>query len=126
MIHIPLTIISYTDSTFTNPHELVSDNPPVVYNQHYSHLGLVMDGLESKRHLNVQYEDGMISRLSNRTNTLILRLDKPSLVHQIIFDTSFFTSNHVNMVYETTFIYGMRHIRFIPFLYKGILLKFGH
>ena len=99
-----LTLLSYTDSDFTNPHDIANPAAPVDYRGNFSHLGVKMEGLESKRHLNLQakhYATGVrFCRSTSIHNTVELRLERPFLVKELIFDTSFFTGNQVKTAHQ--------------------------
>lgn len=49
---IVMTVVSYTDSSFTRVHDLVSLEEKKDYRGTFTHMGVRMEGLESRRHLN--------------------------------------------------------------------------
>jgi hypothetical protein len=51
---VPLTLLTYTDSAFTNAHDVVSGEPNKDGRGTFSHVGVRMEGLESRRHLNFE------------------------------------------------------------------------
>jgi allantoicase len=52
MQKIPLFVVSYTDSGFTRVHDVVSLEEKKDHRGTFSHVGVRMEGLESRRHLN--------------------------------------------------------------------------
>ena len=72
MNSIPLEILSYTDSQFTNVHTLVSNSDAIDGRGTFTHMGVKMDGLESARHLNFRCDDGSFIR-SHVFNHVMLR-----------------------------------------------------
>ena len=50
MTKIGAFIVSYTDSGFTNPHELLSSKPPTDQSERFTHMGACYSGLETCRH----------------------------------------------------------------------------
>lgn len=70
---LPLTLVSYTDSAFTNAHDVVSPEPKIDGRGTFSHVGVRMEGLESRRHLNFKVIPPPLARLSPLTTTPRLR-----------------------------------------------------
>lgn len=107
---IPLEVLSYSDSLFTNPHDLVSSAPVNDGRGTFTHLGVKMEGLESARHLNFKALNGANGVVFNRdnavTNEVRLRVkdSKVASVSEIEFDTAFYTRNNVNYVFTVTFV----------------------
>eukprot|EP01126_Amoeba_proteus_P060853 TRINITY_DN80_c0_g3_i9.p1 TRINITY_DN80_c0_g3~~TRINITY_DN80_c0_g3_i9.p1 ORF type:complete len:229 (-),score=27.39 TRINITY_DN80_c0_g3_i9:665-1351(-) len=106
------TVVCYVDSSFTLPHDVVSTGPKVDGRGTTSHLGIAMQGLESRRHLNFSQRGEVFTRKFVGANSAELKVgvvgDQSSCnrasISQIIFDTSFFTRNNVYMVYRVTFM----------------------
>jgi allantoicase len=108
-------LISYSESGFTDPHDLVSPLPAQDGRGQFTHLGVKMEGLESRRHLN--FNNGTTSDPSGTrvefwfdqrpdhplsANVVVLRTKggKPALIKQLEFDTSYYTRNNVRLVHS--------------------------
>jgi allantoicase len=111
-----MTVVSYTDSSFTRVHDLVSLDEKKDHRGTFSHMGVRMEGLESRRHLNFKFQKtedatgGVMTRDISHKNVVILQVgesggDTPTraLISKLSFDTAFYTKNNVRTIYSATF-----------------------
>lgn len=114
---ISLELCSYTDSMFTNAHDLVDPAPVHDGRGTFTHLGVRMEGLESGRHFNFCAQpmaggsNFEFCRDPVKKNVIVMRVvdvgtHQPSraVVKQVEFDTKFFTRNNVRFVYSLRFL----------------------
>eukprot|EP01127_Copromyxa_protea_P010947 TRINITY_DN271_c0_g2_i1.p1 TRINITY_DN271_c0_g2~~TRINITY_DN271_c0_g2_i1.p1 ORF type:complete len:348 (-),score=49.32 TRINITY_DN271_c0_g2_i1:191-1234(-) len=114
---LPLTLVSYTDSAFTNAHDLVSPDPVEDGRGTFSHVGVRMQGLESQRHLNFRVDDRKEEgtfftrdrKIVNRVEIVVGKVGDATTPNRAIvtgleLDTAFFTRNNVSTIYKITFI----------------------
>lgn len=104
-----LELLSYTDSLFTNPHDIVSHSLPLDGRGTFSHVGVRMQGLESRRHLNFRCMDasrGAFVRDASIRNDLHLRVcgGQVAVMDGMEINTAFFTHNNVAIVYSIEFL----------------------
>jgi allantoicase len=100
MAQIPLDVISYDDSGFTNAHDVVSFAPVQDGRGTFTHLGVRMEGLESARHLNFSATATAFRRDANISNRIVLRVrGGKARVEAIELDTRFYTRNHTRDIY---------------------------
>ncbi|MFT5561743.1 MAG: allantoicase [Candidatus Azotimanducaceae bacterium] len=93
-------LINYTDSSFTNPHEVVLPDEPQECTGNFTHMGAKYWGFESERHCAIS------TRAGNRGfhfdhdafNSLVIGLTQRSLVREIRISTKWFTGNQVPCV----------------------------
>lgn len=93
-------LMAYSDSSFTNPHEVVlPDDPPDCTDQ-FTHMGKKYWGLETKRHCanRVDLEGEAYSFDHDAHNWFNIGLKKRSVVDCITISTKWFTGNQVPAV----------------------------
>jgi len=115
-VDLTLTVESYTDSLFTLPHDLVSHEAVIDGRGTFSHLGVKMEGLESKRHLNFKAAESegqvIFSRDPTVTNVLKIVVGIPGdasvpnrvVVESYQLNTQFYTRNNVKTIYKLVLI----------------------
>jgi len=115
---VVMTVVSYTDSSFTRVHDLVSLDEKQDHRGTFSHQGVRMEGLESRRHLNFKFQKtdegtgGVLTRDINYKNVVILQVGESGsaavpnrvLISKLSFDTAFFTRNNVRSIYSAVFL----------------------
>ena len=92
-------LISYSDSSFSNPHQVVSCDPPQFGPKAFTFVGKEMDGLESKRHRAISPADKRGAQEfeydPSACNWFVIGLKQRSLVREIRVSTRWFTGNQV-------------------------------
>lgn len=93
-------LISYSDSSFTNPHEVALPQQPENRAGRFTHMGAQYWGFETKRHdawtVNPESETLTFSPMTH--HELVLGLKQPAVVDQIDISTRWFTGNQVPAV----------------------------
>ena len=90
-------LIEYSDSSFTNPHEVALAVAPPDRKGQFTHMGAQYWGFETGRHIGTKIKAD-VQQFNFRPNAghfLCLGLKSRSLVTQIDIDTRWFTGNHV-------------------------------
>ena len=97
---IPSFILSYSDSGFTNPHEMVLPDDPHDCRGDYTHMGAKYWGLETERHVatNVLWDEAALTYDHNQHHTVDLAFTKRAIIHEVCFSTKWFTGNQVRSV----------------------------
>lgn len=90
-------LIEYSDSSFTNPHEVAQGITPPDRQGQFTHMGAQYWGFETDRHIGTEiYPTQQHFRFRpNKGHFLCLGLKTRSVVTQIDIDTRWFTGNHV-------------------------------
>eukprot|EP00026_Physarum_polycephalum_P010411 Phypoly_transcript_10574.p1 GENE.Phypoly_transcript_10574~~Phypoly_transcript_10574.p1 ORF type:complete len:364 (-),score=66.37 Phypoly_transcript_10574:66-1157(-) len=112
IIELGQELVSYDNSLFTNAHDLVSPAPVHDGRGTFSHLGVMMEGLESSRHWNFKHTkntDGSLSffrdeNVVNNVETILRQPSTRALVHRLVFDTSFYTNNPTKDIYSVVLV----------------------
>ena len=93
-------LISYSDSSFTNPHEVALPQQPENRAGQFTHMGAQYWGFETKRHdAWTLHPDGETLTFSpTAQHELVLGLKQPAIVDQIDISTHWFTGNQVPAV----------------------------
>jgi allantoicase len=94
---IPAFLISYTDSSFTNPHEVLRADEPENRKGTFTHMGARFWGFESKRH-KATTMDAKAQRFTfdhDAHDTLVIGFDPPAKISSITVSTRWFTGNQV-------------------------------
>lgn len=97
---LPAFLVNYTDSSFTNPHEVALPDEPLECAGNFTHMGAKYWGFESARHC------AITSRSENRGfrfdhdafNSITIGLTHRDLVREIRISTRWFTGNQVPCV----------------------------
>ena len=90
-------LLEYSDSAFTNPHEVVSYTEPENRQGRFTHMGAQYWGFETSRHVGTQFlEDGQGFIFDpNESHFFKLGLLQTSEVSRITVSTAWFTGNQV-------------------------------
>ena len=93
-------LLSYSDSSFTNPHRVALPDPPVFDPDAYTFVGKEMDGLESKRHCAIEVLEDEPAFIFDpgRCNWFRLGLEQRAEISRIDVNTQWFTGNQVQNV----------------------------
>eukprot|EP01090_Pellita_catalonica_P007185 TRINITY_DN17797_c0_g1_i1.p1 TRINITY_DN17797_c0_g1~~TRINITY_DN17797_c0_g1_i1.p1 ORF type:complete len:378 (-),score=63.26 TRINITY_DN17797_c0_g1_i1:67-1200(-) len=106
---IEMLLVNYTDSGFTNAHECFTHVEPTDRRGTFSHVGVCMDGLESRRHLNFSADENnsrpVFKRDFKTRNAVELKITGPKntdrfKITRIILNTAYFTKNQTKFVYN--------------------------
>ena len=94
---LPIFLMRYSDSGFTNPHELVKTDTPADRSERFSHMGAMFWGFESARHRATKIDKDAKKLFYNdqSENWMVLGLKLESLVSRIEVSTKYFTGNQV-------------------------------
>ena len=97
---IPAFIIAYSNSDFTNPHELVLPDEPADCRADYTHMGVKYTGLETCRHANtfLHAEEQYFEYHHNKYNWVHIGLKERATIEEIKISTKYFTGNQVREV----------------------------
>jgi allantoicase len=97
---LPAFLITYTDSSFTNPHEVVLPDEPPECAGNFTHMGAKYWGFESERHRAIasRGENQGFRFDHDAFNSFIIGLTHRSLVREIKISTKWFTGNQVPCV----------------------------
>lgn len=97
MERLPAFVIAYSDSSFTNPHEVVLPDEPPDSSGEFTHMGARYWGFETARHRATSLrEDSDAFRFDDTSyHWLHLGLDAPGTVDTITVSTRWFTGNQV-------------------------------
>lgn len=134
-----MSVVSYTDSGFTRAHDVVSLEEKKDHRGTFSHVGVRMEGLESRRHLNFKFQKqsdvalgagGLCVRDAGIRNELVLMVGEAgvpganrALISKIALDTAFFTRNNVRTCYSVVFIDELTDKTQQHLVAENILLK---
>ena len=97
---LPAYVIRYSDSSFTNPHEVVRPDEPEDRRGRFTHMGAMFWGFETRRHRGhaVQTERATIRFDHDAEHLLHIGLVSPARVDEIRISTRWFTGNQVRAV----------------------------
>ena len=97
---LPALLIEYSDSAFTNPHEVVLPDEPKHYSGVFTHMGARFGGLETRRHraTTVNAEQQALEYDHNAHNWFQIQLKERAEISLIKISTKWFTGNHVRAV----------------------------
>lgn len=100
MKNIPAFLIAYSDSDFTNPHELVLQDEPKDCREYFTHMGVKYTGLETSRHLNTHVNQAQKRHeyYHDQNNWAKIGLKERALIKEIKVSTLFFTGNQVRAI----------------------------
>ena len=94
---IPAFVIGYSDSGFTNPHEMVLPEEPRDCRGDFTHMGAKYWGLETARHraTKVDPEAEQLHYDHGASNWVTIGLKQRAIIRQINCSTRWFTGNQV-------------------------------
>lgn len=95
---LPGFLIEYSDSSFTNPHEVVLPDEPLECTGNFTHMGAKYWGFETDRHLALTPVAGGFRYDSSACHHFVIGLDQRSVVEEIRVSTKWFTGNQVPFV----------------------------
>lgn len=97
---LPAFVIGYSDSSFTNPHEVVLPDEPEDRRGRFTHMGAMFWGFETRRHRGhvVHPERAAIRFDHGAEHVLHIGLQAPARVDAIAISTRWFTGNQVRAV----------------------------
>jgi allantoicase len=97
---IPAFLMSYSNSDFTNPHEVVLPDVPEGRQGTFSHMGVKYWGFETSRHraTEINPEDACLEYDSDAYNWFIMGFEGRSKIEKISISTKWFTGNQVQEV----------------------------
>lgn len=95
--YLPTFVISYSDSSFTNPHQVVLPDDPPDCTGDFTHMGAKYWGFETSRHKATQLSDAENSFRydHNAYHWIRIGLKQLSVVEKVTVSTKWFTGNQV-------------------------------
>jgi len=108
---LPAFLIGYSDSDFTDPHEVVLPDPAPDCRTQFTHMGARYSGFETSRHKATTCLENGFGYDHDAHNWLLIGLKERSEIHQLRISTQWFTGNQVRAVsvYLTDELTGSRH-----------------
>lgn len=99
-MRLPCFVIGYTDSSFTNPHEVVRPDEPPDCRGQFTHMGARFWGFETGRHRGhrVDATRGVVRFDHDAHHVLHIGLQAPATVEEVRISTRWFTGNQVRAV----------------------------
>lgn len=91
-------LIDYSDSSFTNPHEVVRPDDPAECTGRFTHMGAMYWGFETERHRAITIEGQGFIFDHNAFHHFTIGLMNQSQVSEIRVSTKWFTGNQVPVV----------------------------
>ena len=98
MDFLPAFLIEYSDSSFTNPHEVVLPDEPAECTGNFTHMGAKYWGFETSRHMPYARTDSGFRFNHHSTHEFLIGLTHQSTVEEIHVSTKWFTGNQVPFV----------------------------
>ncbi len=97
---LPAFLISYSDSSFTNPHEVVLPDEPPECTGSFTHMGAKYWGFETSRHRAMSVVEGEAAFQFNHDacHWFEIGLSAPARVERLTVSTRWFTGNQVPAV----------------------------
>ncbi len=97
---VPAFVIAYSDSDFTNPHEMVLPDEPQECTGNFTHMGAKYWGLETGRHCatTVSADDHAFQYNHQAHNWITVQLKTRTVVTQVKVSTKWFTGNQVRAI----------------------------
>ena len=95
---LPAFLISYSDSSFTNPHEVVLPDAPKDCTGDFTHMGAKYWGVESKRHKATTVMDNALAYSHDAHNWFLIGLKDRAEVDRITISTKWYTGNQARAV----------------------------
>jgi len=95
--YLPCVLSSYTDSSFTNPHQVVLPDEPLDFSGRFTHMGAQYWGVETDRHQAFVTDEAEACFFfdPDSHHELFIELTAPSLVREIRISTRWYIGNHV-------------------------------
>ena len=102
---LPAYVMAYSDSSFTNPHEVASPEDPPDCAGNFTHMGAKYWGFETARHkaTTVKTDHPGFHFDHSAHHWLKLGLKTPAMVHEIKVSTRWFTGNQVPAISITLY-----------------------
>lgn len=99
-VALPAFLIAYSDSDFTNPHEVVLPDEPKDNRGQFTHMGAKYWGYESKRHKATRVLPGgkALAYDHNAHNWLVIGLKRRAQIQTISVSTKWYTGNQVRAI----------------------------
>lgn len=95
---IPAFVLAYSDSGFTNPHEVVQPDDAQDCAGNFTHMGAKYSGIETKRHIATRVAGDCLEYHHENCNWLRIALKERSEITQLKVSTKWFTGNQVRAV----------------------------
>ena len=97
---IPAFIIAYSNSDFTNPHEVVLESDPLDCTQDFTHMGVKYWGLETRRHkaCGVNSTKKSIQYNHHSHHWIKIGFQKRAIIAELSVSTRWFTGNQVRAI----------------------------
>lgn len=97
---LPAFLIAYSDSDFTNPHEVVLPDEPKDNRGQFTHMGAKYWGYESKRHkaTRVLPSGNALSYDHNAHNWMVIGLKNRAEIKSVTVSTKWYTGNQVRAI----------------------------
>ena len=95
---IPAFVLSYSNSDFTNPHEVVWPEEPADCTGDFTHMGAKYTGIETKRHVATKIEGNRLMYEHECCNWLKIGLKERAEISEIKISTKWFTGNQVRAI----------------------------
>jgi allantoicase len=95
---LPAFLISYSDASFTNPHEVVLPDEPKDCTGDFTHMGAKYWGIESKRHKATTVLDNALSYNHDAHNWFLIGLKERAEIDRLTISTKWYTGNQVRAV----------------------------
>ncbi len=97
---LPAILISYSDSAFTNPHEVVLPDEPKDCRGDFTHMGAKYWGFESQRHkaTSVLADEQAFSYDHDAHGWLLIGLKERAEIDRLTISTKWYTANQVRAV----------------------------
>lgn len=94
---LPAFLVAYSDSSFTNPHEVVRPDDPPECTGNFTHMGAKYWGFETARHCATSLLEGENGFQFNHHayHWFHIALNNPAIVESITISTKWFTGNQV-------------------------------
>lgn len=97
---VPAFVIAYSDSDFTNPHEVVLPDDPKECTGNFTHMGAKYWGLETGRHraTTVNATAGLFEYNHHAHNWITIKLKERTAVSRVTVSTKWFTGNQARAI----------------------------
>lgn len=97
---VPALLLSYSNSDFTNPHDVVLPNEATDNTGIFTHMGAKYSGFETKRHTatKANASDNLLHYNHNARQWLTIGLKERTKIDKIHISTKYFTGNQVRAV----------------------------
>ncbi|MEM7114200.1 MAG: hypothetical protein AAF614_17330 [Chloroflexota bacterium] len=97
---VPAFVIAYSDSDFTNPHEVVLPDEPHDCRGDFTHMGAKYWGLETSRHraTTINADAGLLEYNHEAHNSITIKLKERTAVSKVTVSTKWFTGNQARAI----------------------------